>query len=172
MKNLLEIFRSVLFFAFGASILIACIGVAFNELLLDFKGVEAEVKILNVAKNVSCGGRKVKRICNHFTLEIDGKPVVYSSDDNQISESKLTYLKDSPHIFKMGIKNDSPIKTLFDKSLNFFPLMLVAIGIFGTVVGQIGINSAIKNRRLSFIVSTVFFAFAAFLGWNVQNFFA
>lgn len=172
MKHLLEIFRSIIFFVFGSAIFFALLSISYNELLLDFKGVEAEIKVVKVDYGVICGSRKVKRTCNHFTLDIDGKSVVYSSDDTKLQESKLTYLDGKPHIFKMGERNKDPIFALAKKSFEFFPIFLFCLSLFAVVTGFYGIKTCFSKNTVRYSVLFSSLAISCYLGLNIQNFFA
>jgi len=167
----LVIFRSVVIFGLGFAILSALISISYSELLLDFSGIETEIKVVKVDLDVNCGSRKVKRSCNRFTLDIFGKSVVYSSDYSQLYESKLTFLEGREHIFKIGGRNKEPLNALFNKAFNVFPAIEFLLGVYNVISGFIGLKSNIKNTTVKYSLMSGIMAASIYLGLNILDFF-
>lgn len=158
--------------AVGAMALSTLLSSAVDELLLDYKGIVGDVKIVGVDYNVQCGSRKHRRTCNHFRIAVGDSIIVHSSDNSMITDGKITYLKETPFVYRLGLPNEDLISSLISKSNDWFIIFISFLGLFALVTGILSLSEfmASKASRLIFLLCS--WAPGIYIGINLKKFFS
>jgi hypothetical protein len=172
MKKIFDLIRIFVWIAAGAMAISTLLSNGIDELLIDYKGVVSDVKIVGVDSNVQCGTRKHRKTCNRFRLAVEDKIITHSSDDSMITDTKITYLKNNPYIYRLGLPNKDPIQSLVTKANDWFIILISILGGFTLATGTISLREFISSKasRLIFIICS--WAPGIYIGINLKKFFS